>query len=365
MNGIYKWIGILFCVFISLKSSAQPIIDQSVYPLPGTSVLTVDYSDYQIQEDYTKSGAGQIWNFSELSGSKKESSLGYLPVNETPYAALFPNATLAMTYDKLTYDYFKFENDGYVMLGSMQLDTSLGLEIINQRVVNNYTQNFPIVYGQEAEDAYSETLSILPFYTIEINRTIHSEVDAFGTLIIGKDTFNDVVRVKDVVHRTGTVKPIHPEAKTGGHEANITEYTWWKNGMKVPLFKIIQSNGTDTIINTKNEKKINTTSYLSISYSKEIPQYLSDQQIFPLDLRLSVTANKMLQIFYKPSVQGKSQCVIMDASGKIIATLEESNTSPQQEQQLNYNASALASGLYFISVLNGSQKESIKVFLRN
>lgn len=365
LNRIYKWMVILFSVFCCWTAKAQPIIDQSVYPLPSTSVLVIDYSNFQIHEDFTKAGAQQIWNFSELKGSDIEQSLGYLPVNNTPYAALFPEANLAMTHDKLKYDYFKFENDGYTMLGSMELDTSLGIEILNQRLVNNYSQSFPIVYGQVNEDAYVEQLSVLPFYIVESNSTIHSEVDAYGTLIIGSDTFNDVARVKDVIYRTGTVKPIHPKAKTGGHEARLIEYTWWKNGMKVPLFKIRKSEGTNTIINTKNEKKIDTISSLILTYSKEIPQYLTDKQIFPLDLRVSVTSDKMLQVFYKPAIKGKSQCVIVDATGKLIATIEESNEALYQEQRFNYNASALASGLYFISVLNGSQKESIKIFLRN
>lgn len=345
------------------KLQAQPVIDTSVYPVAGTSVRLFQFSDQPLQPGFEAKGSHQVWNLSYLKTPTDTGYLGYLPVQETPYAAQFPSATIAMTSDKLGYDYFAFEPDGYYLLGHFTPDTVRGLTTIKQIFSNAYTQAFPIEYGQKSKDSFFSIVTIESFITINSKEIKEDEVDASGSLVIGNDTFRDLLRVRTDLLQSDIVYPLHPEAKSGSRKNKIRVYTWWQNGVKVPIFSITMRENHQVIINTNGDTTLHDEVDTSFIFAQEIPRYLNDPLLFSLNLRAYQDRDRQFKMYYQARAKGVSRLIIRDVSGRQVGEGSQEVVMPSMQQTMNFSAKELPAGIYYLTVINGGVKETVKVFI--
>lgn len=345
------------CFYILSLSAQAPQVTNSVFPIPGTSVLIKGIDEFYLQEDYKKSGPSQVWNFSDLNYLEDTARLGYLPVEETPYAGFFPDANIAMTYDKEEYQYFKFDENGYRMVGTYKVDSDIGIGVQYVATSNHFFHTFPIQYG--FKDSFTTTGLTTLTGLIEIADTHHilQEVDAYGMLIVDKDTFYNLVRVKEIGVRINTVKAIHPEAKSGEMISSYVRYQWWGDGLKTPILTISEGHYEDSRGGSRPTK--------SLSFATEIPKYLSNPQFFPLDLKIHSLAQKEVLVTYQINAPAVAYVELRDISGRLIENIEQNIQDDLGLQKAHFNVQNLSKGIYIITVVSSQQMESIKIFIDN
>lgn len=346
---------ILSFILLALSTKAQPVVTQSVYPVPGTSVLNFGTDSFELKEDFRKSGENIFWDFSDLDYLVDSSRLGYLSVEETPYAYLFPNANIAMTFDKEEYQYFKFDDKGYRILGSYAIDKNLGTGVHEVNEDRYYQNTFPMTYGQSNSYTSSDYMEIIDFLLIDEQHSISSIVDAYGTLIVDKDTFYNVLRVKEIGLREGEVIPIHPESKAGNMRNEYVRYQWWADNYKIPILSISENHYTDS----KGADRISQ----SLTYSKEIPMYLEDVSLFPLNLKVYNSADQQMIVTYQSSHDNYDYLELRDLSGRIIKQFENPSMQMESIRKISFNTKGLSQGIYILTVYSGSQKESVKIYV--
>lgn len=190
-------------------------------------------------------GANQTWDYSGLPVTGSEQT-DILDPASTPNGSSFPNATLA----------FKFSEDSY-MYGELTTSYLDNLGIASEQsgfsFVLPYSDPlrlmvFPFAFNDSYSDTYRGSYSI-SVSTITQTGSITSTADAWGTLITPEGSYT-ALRVKSVQDGVDSVfvKGVLMET----NETSVTNYSWYSNGSKEPLFNIsISTSGgsTDTIAN--------------------------------------------------------------------------------------------------------------------
>lgn len=138
-------------------------------------------------------GADQYWDFSGVTPLPGDIRFAfeYLAVASTPYANMFPNATIAakITFQGFgdQYGYYQEDATGYYTLGSasstatnMMEDTEKGLA-------------YPLAFGDSYTDTYAYVTEAtgLQFRT---EGSMFNEYDGYGTLVLPQGTFPEVAR---------------------------------------------------------------------------------------------------------------------------------------------------------------------------
>src|SRR6188768_1501296 len=88
-----KKIFTLIALLITVGAIAQPTVNSSTYPAPGTTLVYTEVNATALSEG--SGGANQSWNFSNLTATGMTSTTSYVTASSTPYASSFPGSNLA------------------------------------------------------------------------------------------------------------------------------------------------------------------------------------------------------------------------------------------------------------------------------
>ncbi len=182
----------------------------------------------------TAGGANQTWNYSNLKDSVGATeTFTYTSPAGLPGASNFPNATLAtFAASSYSYQYYLSNSSVFAFLGSSG-KTSLNITKFTPQYTNLV---YPFTFNSTYTDSSTLTNDSLP-PTIDIKYVNTFKADAYGTLILPKATYTNVLRVKLTLHL------IQYFNGTLSYDGYFDYYTFYANGVHSPLLNIYK-NGT-------------------------------------------------------------------------------------------------------------------------
>lgn len=223
MKQIFFTAAVMLVVFACKKEKTQEE-EQETYtcttyqgtnlPVGGDTILM--YSDTLTNATAGSAGIGVNWDFSDATKDDSSDVVFLLP-SSTPYAALFPTATMAVK-DEDQFIYLKQNPDGIEVIGAVG---DLEGNTVDVSFDDTYNLiDYPLAYGQTLNDSYSvnevkENLTVefggqnITADSVKITRTgsVYRNVDACGEIKTPSGTYsvlrvyseeinNDLVRAK-------------------------------------------------------------------------------------------------------------------------------------------------------------------------
>jgi len=195
----------------SSNSAPQPGDSFKRYNADTTGVLPGD------------SGAGKIWNFSNLDIQTTYVAYNYVAPSVTPYGALFPDATVSYANDPV-YGYYKVTSSEYETIG---MSSSVNSWIYSDPEV---MFTYPFSYGSNLVDSLYATSFYLGInhYRIGTRTTV---ADGYGTLILPSGRYNNLLRVKVIQNYSDS------SSTNVVHVYGVT-YSWYDGVNKTPALTI-------------------------------------------------------------------------------------------------------------------------------
>jgi hypothetical protein len=225
---------------------AQITILNSDMPQAGD---TLRFSVANNLNNYTKSGANQVWDFSKITPVTQDVQRYYTPTS-TPYFLQFFNASYGLPeqidlgpvggngFASNVFGFYRSTNAALVSVGKGATVQNLPLGIV-------YTQRdtiykFPLNYENTREGYFEGSASLLGLGALVQTGTRKTEVDGWGIITTPYGTF-DCIRIKTEVEGTDSISfngfgiPV-PNSRT--------EYVWLGKNQKFPLMEVVVNNLT-------------------------------------------------------------------------------------------------------------------------
>ena len=307
---------------------AQPTIPQVSFNVGDEFVLDVVFP---IDAAGT-GGPNAIWDFSDRSFSGAEWTYTMRTAASTPYAADFPNATMALYGDfgfgYSNYAYFDL-NNGYTEHGGMFLDSGA----VQPRVFSDPLTYFttPLNSTSSGVDSY-DLITNTSFGDLQSSGTRTWTVDGHGTLKLPNATYSNVLRVHGVENEENTILFDGVPMFT----SQLVRETWWwvKAGIPHPLlvFSVDTEDG-DTEV-TGQAAMVSFSGATGIRDLAELPM-----RMFPNPTRDVMTIEL--------DATGTVQYRILDALGREVL---QGSIPAAGTLRHSINVSALSKGLYQLEV---------------
>jgi hypothetical protein len=177
-------------LFFSLLLFGQPVLNSS--DVLNLDISSIGHAATSSTITAGLSGANQAWDFSNLNlMTQGNSTTTY--VLTAPYASSFPTANYYVNtiYNAINnFVYYKLTSNKLEVLGSSD-STGITSNFINPNTVFV----FPFAFNTVLNDTYQ--LSTSP----AINSKV-TTYDAYGTVITAFGTFNNVIRLKEIVNNS-------------------------------------------------------------------------------------------------------------------------------------------------------------------
>ncbi|MFL5753943.1 MAG: T9SS type A sorting domain-containing protein [Bacteroidia bacterium] len=323
MKKLYFLIAAFFLVF---SINAQYSMSNFHNVAPGDMSTSTPAADTLAQEG--PGGANQTWNFSTLNLGTASSST-YVSPSSTPYAASFPNATVAAGSGS-TYDYLKCNSTSYSLEGGAQPNSTVIYS--NDQLLFTY----PFTYNSVVNDNFSGT--IVTGSNGTLTGTSATTGDGYGTLILPGATLSNVLRVKTTYNRTDNFG-----AYTIDYYSEV--YLWYSAASKYPLFSIT---------------RFATNFFGSITWTKSVSMNASVVGINNADKSLEFNmfpnpGSGEVFLSLDPGKLNSTKIEITDMLGKIVYSSAAAQVS-RVEGNCLVNTAGFEKGTYFVRV--SSDKES-------
>ena len=341
-----KKIATLILTCMALSGLAQPTITSSMAPQAGQSETLYDLDPAGILPG--PSGSMQTWNFSNATTLGTSNTTNYVSPSSTPYAALFPNANLAIDGTTGT-------DTSYAYLQNTSLLTQfLGIYIGSQGQA--FTFNFsnpqtimiyPFTYTTSYTDLYAArfTLSPSPGITIAqyINGTMTALGDAYGTLTTPAGTFSNTLRLKMNTLQVDSSVYIGIPLPGTVSTTHSTSYTWIDGNGASGLFSI----SNDTI-----DDGSGTLQYGSSASYGTGTAGIKENALVSLSAYPNPTTDNAT-VTFTPNKAGSASVEVMDVSGKRVGywTID---AQANQSQNLRIQLMTEPAGLYQVRILQGT-----------
>lgn len=357
-------------VFFTIQGAAQINITADIFPTPGTT------AEYYVMNNAARhhvvgSGTNQIW---DLTGAQSDarSATAYINPSEGQHGNVFPNASLLVLEDLENETYYRVDNGGMRILGTV------GQSFINPLEEEALRYSPPLYLCKtplKLNDAYTQQsnihinipislipdtiLSQLPIQPdsirFRLSFTTDEACDGEGVLKLpGKD-----FEVLKLTSKTITVNYL--EAKVPflgwidassfvafpgvGEEISSETVTFWspEHIHYVALYTYdTDSSFIETAEITVNGTILNSRPALSVTES------------------LTIYPNPVNNEMFIDNKSAKGQpytMLVMDANGQIILM------NKMQDLQ-SINTSLFQAGTYFVKVINGNGKGSVQKFIK-
>jgi len=214
----------IFAIFIFMYISnimAQTGLTYANNGLHAGDSLMVQKVEYFFAGD---SGLDVEWNFSELQTSE-------------PYPVVYYSDSDSVYVSELTPDRISryFLRSDSLLLVSQEMP----LEKVDY-ITSIPLMAYPFKYADEFESSYSGRGLYCKTHSIVKNGYINTVADGTGTLIIGNDTLNNVIRLHSIC--TGTISMYNEDDSTEMEnewtKQEIEErYLWFANGYRYPILE--------------------------------------------------------------------------------------------------------------------------------
>jgi hypothetical protein len=289
--------------------------------------------------NFGNAGPNQTWNFNLLLNTIIKTDSIISP-SQAPGAYLFPTATIVYkngTNTSNSYTFFRTDNSVQEILGDYNINAgqpSDSLVLSSPLMLSNY----PMTYLSSYYDSSSAVLDSSGLFPILIKFRQLQTGDAYGTLNINNQVFNDVLRVEKIDSLFFDF---------GFFQDLIIKrtYSWFQIGYKTPLISIdIQLDQNSTTISNKT---VTVNSDLPLSVLNAIKD--NQVNVYP---NPAINDLKIINGF-----KGATTYEIKDLSGKIIVS-----------DQLNIisktiDIKALSEGMYILE-LKSNDKVLKKKFVK-
>ena len=241
---------ILICIFAHSNLTAQVELNKSIAPAIGSRSLFVNI-DSALYRPGAR-GENCTWDFGDII-RRDSTYLYYLDAKQTPYHAYFNFANIAMTTDHQNFDFFKFDDNGYYSSGSMGYEPEN-----NKRICSHFYQEepmlkFPLQMGDSFNSENKFISNYIGSFTNHQRSQTKIKADAYGTLILGNDTFRQTLRI----HETSVFNDSFSNGERSVLSKQIySRYQWYCNGIQAPLLSLGQTirvfRGDSSIINNNS-----------------------------------------------------------------------------------------------------------------
>ena len=336
---------IVFSVMgLGLSCFAQPVITSSITPTIGQSFQFMDFDS--TKHEPGGSGPGQVWDFSKID-LYDTVTLAFLEPKNTPYGYMFPGANMAMTSDKIEYNYFNFSAADYRVIGDMGVDPTYQRFSITTYSKPEIMLEFPVEYGNKFSGVNDRIVDYPGEVMIYQHNTSSYEADAWGTLILPFGKFENALRIRR--------NDLYEDSMTNGKRFLLqtqveTRYQWFIPGVAAPVLTIGKTlvgdnKGRDTMYD-------NTVAVLL----KE--KLLENKTLFPLYLSVRSSGAEKAEIVFQLSQKEKVRIQILDNAGKEVLQYPE-EVRPAGVNHVDLDAGKLSSGIYLITVSTKNSRESV------
>ena len=347
-----KRILLLSTLILSSQLMAQITINASDMASPDDTVL-VGVSTQTNLVDYNTTGANQTWDFSYLTANSERidtfynvssaSALYQLSFNNflTPdYKADYYNKLLngnlpaipggIVTLDKPVF--FTKNSSSKSEIVGMGVEVN-GIEVPTKADTIDMIYQFPMNFNDSWTSRSYLYMDMNPAFNAIFKRhqLRQSTVDGWGSITTPFGTF-DVLRVKSTITYTDS---IYFDLGFGAQWSPVPtpqdiEYTWWSNGNKIPLLKVVERNGAANVIEFRGVENYNG-----------VDKVLNDEhqvKIYPNPATNNLTVDL--------SKYNNAQISIIDITGKVVL-----NTNTTKSTNV-FDVSNLNKGVYFVKIIS-------------
>ena len=334
----------IFMAFIAIilfhfgvnDGNAQIIIDNSYKPAIGDSYKSLSADTTGIFEG--NAGANQTWNFSSLVLSNTPLIVTTSNPSTGQGSSNFPGATI-MNVIEGAYIYSKEENNSYYSMGMYTED------VLRKYTDMQKVMQYPFAYNHTFNDSY-RSIAAIEDMEIRSHGTVTVTADAWGTLTLPSGTHSNALRLKSTTNNTDTM------ITSGGSfvfGSTSTTYSWYINGMKVPVFSI-----TYIVTDFSNIKSVE---YVT-EFSTGIVNQVGVAEDYKLEQNFPNPFNPSTKINFSITKAGFTSLKVYDILGKEVASLVNGNLAAGK-YSADFDASELTSGVYFYK-LETSDFSSVK-----
>jgi hypothetical protein len=340
---------------VNLTSKAQIILTQADMPAAGLSYIT-----FQDTSSFTSpgpSGAGQIWDFSNLTSQNEPDTISYLTPDSTPYYELFPSSNLAGIHSAkpwgMNFEMFAYYNSGLTAFtgqGAVVAYSFGGTSVIMESHFSPSAGEFnlPFTYNNTFTDIH--TVNTIAVYTPPLGfdsvRTIqhsvyHTVADGWGTVITPYNTYS-TLRLKTTGDGSDSTFYHTPGVgwSFGETETYLTDtyYKWWGNGIGIIL-----------TMNTWN------SDYNYYDYTITKSSLLVSVNESTIKTPIKVFPNPAEDHLFIQSDAGIQSVSCLNSLGQNVEIRFENNSM---------DVSALPKGIYFLNIISMKGKSETHKFLK-
>lgn len=355
---------LLFCsiFFIGVKSSAQITITEN--DLQGYISLgnTLSVLNDTITTSLNIGNTGATsWDFSGLSSDETFTLTSVAP-SSTPFGSHFPSATvcfydttLIMGYQLQSWLYVSV-NNGLINYGDAGQGSAGGFQITSTSHNNPAAKNLflPLTMGTNWSEDYvkTDTTTLAPLPPSVSITNVHDEnmVDAYGNMTLPGGATIPALRL-----RTDTRTYI-VTADGSIYSRTISYLFLTGNGTQISVDAADTTSGNTGVIPVSGISFINAGVTDVKQTNNNIPDNFNLEQNYPNPFNPTTNINYSI-----PSSQ-KVILKIYDELGREVATLVNSD-QPAGNYSVDFNASGLASGIYFYRLQSGSFIQMKKMIL--
>lgn len=292
-------------------------------------------------------GSGATWDYSNLAyydvAGATIAQDTVIDIATSSYATDYPNADY---HDKFTggvQTFFSNTPDSVVTHGFV-FSTGTNEYVIRYNIDPLKSAHFDMVLGSSYTDAIDGDAVLPTVGTTALSGSATITVDGTGTMIIGGNTYSDVVRVKTVENLTGTIIVVGPVSVTR------TSYIYYSPSTSdMPIFihgQVFADLGATGTIDLKTVwSKDMLSGYAGVD---ELTSVKPELAVYPNPATTNVTITS----------NNATQLVIYNTVGKeIISINNPSNTEV-------IDLTNLPKGIYFVQVKNAQQLITKKLVIK-
>lgn len=326
-----KKVLLLSAVIMGLGANAQTFTAADTLAPGMSTVFYVMDSSAVTMSGVT--GSGVTWDYSALTGEMGVASNtdNVVDASTTAYAGTFTNAEYNDDLATFASIYFSNSVDSTTIYGYVFTVDAFDV-VIHHSVDPLKSLTYPISVGGSVSDVTEGIVDVNSgAATGTTTGTATTTVDGFGTLIVGNDTYTDVIRVKLVenISTSITVNPFPPDNGT----VTRTIYSYYQLATdKQPIFM----HGTIVIVSTALNDN-----YTSVYYSS-LPSYVGVAELNDGDF--SVYPNPANSVVTITTDGTADKLNVFNAAGQLVASF----INPAETETID--VASLPAGIYVIQV---------------
>jgi|GEM_PF-6692003 len=301
--------------------------------VPNIDDIQVIYIADTTGLSFNKTGENTLWDYSSLKVSEFKGHSFFVDPQFTPYITSFNKATLA---GKATdyYSYYYADTSEYSRLGN----GSPSYVMICNDPLKMF--KFPFSFGDQMTDSTFATY-ILNSKTHQYSGYNTLVADGWGTLVLPKNTYTNVLRLK----RTQYIKDTASGEKT---EAFQSMYSWYDGINNFPLFQAVFSKkitfGNPTPVENRSVYVSDLTEVVSVPTTNIITMV----NIYPNP------AHYQLNIELNQKHPALVEIVICDLLGDIVKNVT-SNVSDVNKNLITIDISNFPKGMYIVKIITAQE----------